>query len=1157
MSAGSPLADQDARNLIATALDDTLVVEAAAGTGKTTELVKRMLHVLATGRADVTTIVAVTFTEKAAGELKLRLRQELESARHDSGLDAAARRRLEAALTKLEEAHVGTVHAFCADLLREHPVEAGLDPLFTVLTEAQARRYYDEAFAAWFQEALAHAPEGVRRSLRRSSRPGVDGEDDAGGPVDRLRRAGWDLVQWRDFPASWTRPAFERRQVVDALADQVHAFADLTARAANVRDTLFVDTAPARRVSDELRLALSADDHDTAEAILVDLRRERDFQRARKGRGAAYGPGIQRADVQTAHRALLALLDEFAAAADADLAALLHEELQGSLDRYQDLKARHGALDFLDLLLSARDLVRDRPSVRAGFQRRFERLFVDEFQDTDPLQVELLLLLAASDPAESAWRKVEPLAGKLFIVGDPKQSIYRFRRADVGIYRDVCEQLVRSGARIVHLTTSFRGVPNLQRAVNAAFAPSMTGNPDTLQADYVPLRGDRPQPSTQPSLVALPVPEPYGVRRVSGIAIERSLPDALGAFVEWLVRESGWTVTQRRTGEQRVAVGPRHVCILFRRFVSWGTDTTRAYVDALEARGIAHLLVGGRAFHDREEVETLRAALAAVEWPDDELSVFATLRGALFAIGDEALLEYRTLPGVRGFHSFRFPDSVPEHLAPIPEALGVLAELHRARNHRPVAATIDRLLGQTRAHVGFALRRAGEQVLANVLHVAELARQYEAEGGISFRGFVDELREAVDEGISSDAPIVEEGSDGVRLMTVHKAKGLEFPVVILADMTAKLSLLTAARHVDPVNRLCAQRIGGWSPRDLVLNEALEIEREREEGVRVAYVAATRARDLLVVPAIGDQAYDRGWVSPLDRAVYPEPARMRTPDLARGCPSFRKDSVLTRPDNEVAGAHTVCPGRHEFESDGGTFDAVWWDPAELRLGAESPFGLRREELIAKDVAPEVVADRQRAFLDWRAGRDAAVQAGSVSAFAVRTATEWAMDAPVDEAAFDDVEVDVVALDALPGRPVGVRYGTLVHAALETVPFDADRETIERIVVVQGRVVGATSDEVRSATDVAQTVLEHPLLGPARDALDGCLREMPVTTVIDGVLIEGVVDLAFDTDDGMVVVDFKTDRAEGELLNRYKRQVALYARAVSTATGRPARAVLLQV
>ena len=376
-------------------------------------------------------------------------------------------------------------------------------------------------------------------------------------------------------------------------------------------------------------------------------------------------------------------------------------------------------------------------------------------------------------------------------------------------------------------------------------------------------------------------------------------------------------------------------------------------------------------------------------------------------------------------------------------------------------------------------------------------------------------------------------------------------------MTAKLSLLTAARHVDPVNRLCAQRIGGWSPRDLVLNEALEIEREREEGVRVAYVAATRGARLAggsshwrpgVRSGLGQSARSRR----LSRAGPHADARPRP-----RCPSFRKDSVLTRPDNEVAGAHTVCPGRHEFESDGGTFDAVWWDPAALRLGAESPFGLRREELIAKDVAPEVVADRQRAFLDWRAGRDAAVQAGSVSAFAVRTATEWAMDAPVDEAAFDDVEVDVVALDALPGRPVGVRYGTLVHAALETVPFDADRETIERIVVVQGRVVGATSDEVRSATDVAQTVLEHPLLGPARDALDGCLREMPVTTVIDGVLIEGVVDLAFDTDDGMVVVDFKTDRAEGELLNRYKRQVALYARAVSTATGRPARAVLLQV
>ena len=210
MSRVSTLPDAPVRDRIHNDLDTTLVIEAAAGTGKTSELVKRIMRVLATGRAPVTAIVAVTFTEKAAGELKLRLRQELEDARQAPDNDAKTRARLEQALSNLEEAHVSTIHGFCADLLRERPVEAGIDPLFTVLTEPQARRLFDEAFSIWFRQALEDTPEGVRRSLRRSSRPWAGAAADDDGPVDRLRRAAWDLSEWRDFPASWTRPQFDR-----------------------------------------------------------------------------------------------------------------------------------------------------------------------------------------------------------------------------------------------------------------------------------------------------------------------------------------------------------------------------------------------------------------------------------------------------------------------------------------------------------------------------------------------------------------------------------------------------------------------------------------------------------------------------------------------------------------------------------------------------------------------------------------------------------------------------------------------------------------------------------------------------------------------------------------------------------------------------------
>ena len=213
------LSDAEARRAIQTDLDTTLIVEAAAGTGKTTELVKRILAVLSTGRARIEQIVAVTFTEKAAGELKLRLREKLEEerARHDvrppqaaGGIEVV---RLEAALAKLEEAHVNTIHGFCADLLRERPVEARVDPIFRVLTEPEADRLYSRAFAAWLQETLKDPPEGVRRALRRTSMPSFGERND--GPIGRLRGAGRALADSRDFPHPWSRPAFDRRERID------------------------------------------------------------------------------------------------------------------------------------------------------------------------------------------------------------------------------------------------------------------------------------------------------------------------------------------------------------------------------------------------------------------------------------------------------------------------------------------------------------------------------------------------------------------------------------------------------------------------------------------------------------------------------------------------------------------------------------------------------------------------------------------------------------------------------------------------------------------------------------------------------------------------------------------------------------------------------
>jgi ATP-dependent exoDNAse (exonuclease V) beta subunit len=1422
-SGAPPLVDAEARELIRTALDETLAVEAAAGTGKTTVLVDRIVNVLAQGKTTVDRLVAVTFTEKAAGELKLRLRARLDVERQRTESDAV-RTHLDAALANLEQAHVSTIHGFCADLLRERPVEARVDPQFATLTEGQAERIYGEVFRDWLQRQLEDPPEGVRRALRR---PSFDADN---GPIKRLQRAGWTLVEWRDFQAPWRRDPFARDPAIDALAQELERFAALTDAPADRRDPLFENTRDARRLFQDLTLAerVRARDYDGLEAQFVRLLTWR-FKNISYGRKTSpYRKGVPRTDVIDAHQRFVASLDAFQRAADADLAARLQQELRETVDRYLTAKTRIGALDFLDLLILARDLVRNHQDVRAAFQARFTHLFVDEFQDTDPLQAELLLLLAADDARDDDWRTVTPSRGKLFVVGDPKQSIYRFRRADVGIYQSVRDQLKRHGARLLTLTTSFRSAPMIQRFVNAGFAPRMRGDATSLQAEYVPLSPVREDAPAQPAVIALSIPRPFGTYgRVRKESVNASLPDAVGAFVHWLIAQSGWTVTERDGGERRVPVQARHVCLLFRRVDTrdWASgamvDMTRPYVQALESRGIPHVLVGGKSFHEREEVETLRTALAAVEWPDDELSVFGTLRGAFFAIDDESLFAYRQRVG--RLQPFQRPSPAPspspsaspspspsesesdsesgagvearqdaqaERFKPIVEALDILRELHVRRNYRPVAETIARLLDASRAHVAFALRPSGEQALANVLYIAELARQYEACGGISFRGFVDQLRDEAASTRSAEAPILEEGSDGVRIMTVHKAKGLEFPVVILADTTAELSRRTASRWVDAAGGRCAVSLAGWTPADLRDHEAEEVARDEAEGVRVAYVAATRARDLLVVPAVGDEPQS-GWVSPVAEALYPELDVRRTAAPAPGCPPFGKDSVLDRegplPFSSVSpGLHRIAgidaralsgsaaagagatpstaagagapgaggaapsshftsstfeaqmraslaafslpadaadderatgessdagraaaaerggPRGHAHESGepsaederagdlpqgdrltgagrapaggpggavaraldgdlsdasprlgdakpregealvdsgdagdepaegGGAYDVVWWDPATLELDRAPTYGLRREELIAKDAPESVVRGGLERYHTWRAAREGAVERGATPSMRIVTVraraassvaqaedSEHAGDAENADHAdhLEDAEgaasaeaagaagasqterqgsrahssrhedderspsereddetltaLDAIPVDVIDVRPAkargaaatGARFGALVHAVLGLVPLVADAATIDLLVAQQARVLGATADERAEAAPVVSAALRHPLFDRARAAAarHRLRRETPLAmTDARGTLVEGVVDLAFEGDDGWVVVDFKTDQElAGVALETYRRQVQLYAHGISRATGRPASGILLRL
>jgi ATP-dependent helicase/nuclease subunit A len=1158
------LADANARSQIQTEFGTTFFVEAAAGTGKTTALVGRIVGLIRSGRGTLAGTVAVTFTEKAAGEMKLRLRLEIEKARADATPEE--RMRLDRALEELELARIGTIHAFCGDLLSERPIEAGIDPVFTMLDDEEASALADQAFERWLQSILANPPEGPRRILRRRS--GLYS------PQELLRTAMQTLREHRDFPQPWRREPFDRNGAIDTLMQTLAEVGELRRGSSWPEDPLARNLAAiARFVREATRLeAVRGRDYDGLEAELRELARNRRRFGGWDHKGSpktTFGE-LTRDEVLARRDGVRADLEAFIAASEADLAPLLHEALQDAIADYELLKSKSGCLDFLDLLIKARDLVRDSRGVRLDLQSRFSHFFVDEFQDTDPLQAEILLLLAADDPNGTDWRAVRPVPGKLFLVGDPKQSIYRFRRADVMLYEDVKRRLIAVGAEVLHLTTSFRAPPSIQRFVNGAFAPAIAA--DAEASGYVALEPSRSESEGRPTVIALPVPRPYGdYGKIIDSRINESLPGSVGAFIDWLINESGWTVEEQR---RPVPIRPRHIAILFRRFRNFRTDVTRPYVRALEARRIPHVLVGGRSFHDREEVMALRNAITAIEWPDDELKVFATLRGPFFALSDEALLAFRQQINSDGELTVR-------HLSPVrpldrstldpasvevADALELLRRLHMGRNSRPIAETVTRLLQAVRAHAGIALWQNGEQALANCQRFIDMARHFER-GASSFRAFVESIEKEAENGEVNEAPIVEEGTEGVRVMTVYKAKGLEFPVVILADPTCPAARELPSRHIDGARSLWLEPLCGATPIELREANDLEMKRDRAEAIRVAYVAATRARDLVVVPTCGDEPVE-GWLEFLNPMLYPPENARRHAQPAPGCPVFGEESVLERgKKGKPPAGGSVRPGLHVPAQ--GSAPVVWWDPAVLALEVEELAPLRHQRILEADADGAAAPESERNYAAWKAEREELLAKASEPALLVQTVTSLVRSttgraATEESASGADPRVDVERIERGDlKRPGGLRFGALVHALLASIDLKADVAAVTTVASVHGRIVGASAEEISAAIATVDRVLEHPILRRAARAPNGSLRrETPVMlTLEDGSLVEGVIDLAFRDDTpefaGWTVVDFKTDREFDETSDRYIAQVRAYSRAVAGATSAPARGVVLVV
>ena len=852
-------ADTAARTLALTALDRTLLVEAGAGSGKTSVLAGRVAALLAAGRAPGE-IAAITFTELAAGELRGRVvefvhelaegtvRADLRNAFPD-GPDPAQRRRLQAARGKLDELLCTTIHGFCQRLLRPWPVEAGMDPGATVMDREDADALLAEVLDLWLRERLSG--EGGDDDLLLTLF--ADNAGTAAGLVQ-------DLLKWI---------AHHRGAPVPDMAMQADALAGLRAAAGRFRT--FMDQAGCREeetvaILEELdALLAAAPGAGRPEAAVLlhvlhisapSLCANKDgswgpYKKLMKWRAVAKASRSQ----ATAERlnddatACYAACKEAHAAAKSYAAGrILHRlagELREVLDRFAALKRGAALIDFDDLMVKARDLLAGNDTVRAALAARYTAVLVDEFQDTDRLQCEILwrLCAAAPDPARP-WTEWSPRPGALFLVGDPKQAIYRFRGADVRSYLDVRDRLVGldAGAKL-EITQNFRSLGPILDWVNARFAGPLSA---AAQPGFSELFTTTVSPEGHTAVATLLVEVPVA----KADAVRDAEAEAVATFC---ARVIGALPVRGRDGPR--ACRPDDIALL----APTGTDLWR-YERALEAVGIAVSTQAGKGFFRRQEVQDLIALTRVLADARDTLALGALLRGPLVGLTEEALLDALAgLPVDEEGRPGRLFLWTPLEAAGDPllrETLAILQSLARsARSTTPfvlLSQAVEEL--QVRPLLRRRQDRTAERALANVDQYLEGARGYDLRGLQAFaQAMTAQWKDA--QRTMEGRPDTEEQS--VSLVTMHASKGLEWPVVVPINMGGSVGSHSYAA-LDADGRLHLPVFGQHGPGGAAAIQDEREERERERH-RMWYVAATRARDLLLLPQFSIGVPANSWM----------------------------------------------------------------------------------------------------------------------------------------------------------------------------------------------------------------------------------------------------------------------------------------------------------
>jgi ATP-dependent exoDNAse (exonuclease V) beta subunit len=1095
------LSDQAARDRIAGALDETLFVEAGAGSGKTKSLVDRVVALVGAG-IQMRAIATITFTERAAAELRNRIRRAFEEKVADSSLDAGARGRFEVALEQVDAAAVSTLHAFAQRILSEHPLEAALPPDIDVLDEVASQIEFEDRWSR-FRDALLDDPT-LQRTLLLAFAADIRLDDLR--HLARVFDSNWDLVgEPQRLP--WA-PIDPPRVDVEGFAARVDALLERRSECRDPDDLLCAILTDIAGYLQRLRQA-----PDEFEALHL-LRTAKPTFKSSRGKKANWQ---DKDSVLTELRSVGA--DRTALATDVAVACLRRIAVEVARFTSESAAQRRasGRLEFHDLLVGARELLRGPHgvAVRQRLHARYQRLLLDEFQDTDPIQIDLAVLIASEDPeaAGKSWDQIPVEGGRLFFVGDPKQSIYRFRRADIDLYLRARQVF----GDPVALTTNFRTTPPVITWVNAVFS-RLIQHADGSQPAYQALAA-APQRTAPPGGCAVSVLglQPHTNEPRADDLRDREADDVGDA----VLAASGWQVSERDSddsaddsdsgdvggsadgGDSGHGVGSgggggerwRDARLGDIAILLPARTSLAALERALDDRDIPYRAETSSLVYSTREVRDLMAVARALADSTDQLALVTALRSPAFGCGDDDLFDYKVAHGGSWDFTKPAPDGQDSSLVVV-AGMRYLKALHHELPWLSPSELLGRIARDRRLfELGYAEGRPHD-LWRRLRFVIDQARAWsESEGG-TLREYLDWARmQASESARVAETVLPETDDDAVRILTVHGAKGLEFPITILSGMTtASVGRRTRVEVAFPPTGPVALKVGsGLTTPEFENFKPIDEQMDYHERLRLLYVACTRAKDHLIVSLHRKQ-----------RKKPPTEAHRDTSAelIAAACDDLERLAAPTAVTGRTPAPATPVgvPAPPPLER--------WEAERTVRLAASA----RRRSLGASDVA----------LLTHGQALDAETVAGG--------------------------EKDARDLELPPwqkGR-YGTAIGRAVHAVLQTIDL----------------VTGAGTHEAAAAQAAAEGIMDREpdiarlagaaLAAPSIVESHGCRRwrETYVATTVGDRTLEGYIDLLYRTNEGLVVVDYKTASSTRDLERRlaaYRAQGGAYAVAVEQATG----------